>query len=147
MSVSVHLDRLLAFPKKIVYLTDAATPEHRCALWLLNILSIDQRRDYFVTVFMYKFWKSMLPSMFVSMFIQVFGEHHYSYDKLIWCLLSMPLLKSKIDWTDNFSKHQTFVSLLLLILPQPAMDLTNINHNNCFLITNPVIMPLQSRCV
>ena len=76
-AASVHLNRLHVFQKKIVRIICGVHPRtHTEPLFkAMNILDIDQIRDYSIALFMYKMSNGMLPSIFEIMFIQTSDVH------------------------------------------------------------------------
>ena len=78
-AAAVHLHRLHLFQKKNVRIICGVPPRtHTDPLFKdLKIFNIDQIRDYFIALFMYKLSHHMLPSMFENMFICTWDVHDY----------------------------------------------------------------------
>ena len=98
-TASIHLQRLYVLQKK----------EYSYNLWsslrthtdTLNILNIDQIRDYSIALLIYKLTNCMLPSMFDNMFIQTSDVHNYSTSQAD--LLYIPFASTKR--TQSTIKH------------------------------------------
>ena len=79
-TASIHLQRLYVLQKKNIRIICGVRPRtHTEPLYkALDILNIDQVRDYSIALFMYKLMNHMLPSMFENMFIKTSDVHNYS---------------------------------------------------------------------
>ena len=79
-AASIHLHRLYVLQKKIVRIICGVHPRtHTEPLYKsLNILNIDQIKDYSIALFMYKLTKHLLPPLFENMFIKTSDVHNYS---------------------------------------------------------------------
>ena len=79
-TAAVHLQRLYVLQKKIICIICGVHPRtHTEPLYkTLNILNVDQIRDYSIALFMYKLTNCMLPSIFENMIIQTSDVHNYS---------------------------------------------------------------------
>ena len=78
-AASVHIERLHVLQKKIVRIICGVHPRtHTQPLFqLLHLLNINQIRDYFVAIFMYKMKNNMMPAHFGQMFISAWEIHNY----------------------------------------------------------------------
>ena len=79
-AASINLHRLYVLQKKIVRIICGVLPiAHREPLYTsLNILNIDQIRDYSIALFIYKLTKHLLPPLFENMFLKTSDVHNYS---------------------------------------------------------------------
>ena len=89
-AASIHLHRLYVLQKKIVRIICGVHPRtHTEPLYKsLNILNIDQIRDYSIALFMYKLTKHLLPPLFENMFINLQIFIIILLDKPICCMFS-----------------------------------------------------------
>ena len=83
VSAAVHLQRLYVLQKRIIRIICGVHPRtHTEPLFFfyktLNILNVDQIRDYSIALFMYKLTNCMLAFMFENMFIQTSDVYNYS---------------------------------------------------------------------
>ena len=79
-AASIHLHRLYVLQKKIVHIVCGVHPRTYTEpiYKSLNILNIDQIRDYSIALLMYKLTKHLLPPLFENMFINTSDVHNYS---------------------------------------------------------------------
>ena len=78
-AASVHIERLHVLQKKIVRIICGVHPRtHTQPLFqLLHLLSINQIRDNFVAIFMFKMKNNMMPAHFGQMFTSASEIHNY----------------------------------------------------------------------
>ena len=78
-AASVHIERLHVLQKKIVRIICGVHPRTHTqpTFQLLHLLSINQIRDYFVAIFMYKMKNNMMPAHFGQMFTSASIIHNY----------------------------------------------------------------------
>ena len=76
-AASVHIERLHVLQKKIVRMICGVHPRTHTLFQLLHLLSINQIRDYFAAIFMYKMKNYMMSVHFGQMFISASEIHNY----------------------------------------------------------------------